>query len=193
MKPVIFFLVLTLIFCKETLAQKEVSLKKDTSSPAIKFLKDWEKEFLTAGVSIEKDSLQMSEEAKKLMLDSGYRKSTYPAIYNWPGAIGLMKKMELKKAFWHLMNLYRTDTSRKELILQTFVLYDSLVDMQKTLVNSFYTYSMTDPEISIFKNGKPNIIHPDILEEKFNKMKEITSFILYYRSQKALNVQKEKA
>jgi hypothetical protein len=78
--------------------------------------------------------------------------------------------MDLKKAFWHIINLYRTDTLHKELALQTFVVYDSLVDMQKILINTFYTYALTDPEVCVFKNGKPEIVHPDILEAKFNKV-----------------------
>ncbi|MDB5198495.1 MAG: hypothetical protein JWO92_458 [Chitinophagaceae bacterium] len=162
--------------------------KYDTSNAAVKFLKNWEKDFLDVGMSIEKDSFRLNDEAKKLILDSQYRQSTYPAAYNWPRALELMKNMELKKAFWHLINLYRTDTAHKILVLQTFAAYDSLVDMEKILINSFYTYALTDPEVCVFKNGKPDIRHPDILEKKFADVKEITAFIVDYRSrrQKAL-------
>ena len=164
-------------------AQTNPSVANDTSA-AVKFLRNWEKNFLDAGISIEKDSFQISDESKRLLLDSQYRKETYPAKYNWPGAIQLMNKMELKKAFWHLINLYRTDTAHKELVLQTFIMYDSLVDMEKILLSTFYTYALTDPEVCTFKSGKPIIKHPDILEKKLEDVKYITAFIVDYRSRK---------
>ncbi|HEY9341884.1 MAG TPA: hypothetical protein VIQ23_09900, partial [Hanamia sp.] len=116
---------------------------------------------------------------------SEYRQTVYPEIYTWPVAIQTLKEMDLKKAFWHIINLYKTDTVHKELALQTFVVYDSLIDMQKILINTFYTYALTDPQVCVFKNGKPEIVHPDILEAKFNKVKEIVNYIDYYRSTKA--------
>jgi hypothetical protein len=158
--------------------------KTDSAKAAVAFLKNWEKDFVDVGLSIDKDSFRINEEAKKLILDSQYRKSTYPAVYNWPRAIELLNKMDLKKAFWHLINLYRTDTAHKTLVLQTFIAYDSLVDMQKILVNSFYTYALTDPEICVFKNGKPIIKRPDVLEKKLGDVKEITAFIIDYRARK---------
>ena len=75
------------------------------------------------------------------------------------------------------MNLYQTDTAHKELILQTFVAYDRVVDMEKILVNSFYTYALTDPRICSFQNGKPEIKHPDVLETNFGTVKEIISIV----------------
>jgi hypothetical protein len=159
------------------LAQEGKAANKDSANAAIAFVKAWEKDFLDIGMSLDKDSLHINEEAKKLLLDSQYRKSTYPATYNWRNAIELMNKMDLKKAFYHIINLYRTDTARREMALQTFVLYDSLVDMEKILVNSFYTYALTDPEICIFKNGKPVIVHPEILEAKLNTVREMIDIV----------------
>jgi hypothetical protein len=159
------------------LAQTEKASKKDSTNAAIAFVTAWEKDFLDIGISLQKDSLHINEETKKLLLDSQYRKSTYPAKYNWPQAIALMNKMDLKKAFWHIINLYRTDTAHRELALQTFVLYDSLVDMEKILTNSFYTYSKMDPQVCVVKNGKPDIQHPDIWESKLGTLKEIIEII----------------
>jgi hypothetical protein len=167
-------------------AQTGVSVNKDTANVAAQFLKNWQNNLFDGGFKMENDSLHLNDEAKKLLLDSQYRRSTYPVTYTWPGAIQLLKQMDLKQAFWHLINLYKTDTSHKELALQTFVVYDSLVDMEKILINTFYTYALTDPEVCVFKNGKPEILHPDILEAKFNKMKEIINYIVYYRSTKAI-------
>ncbi len=171
-----------LISFSQTTAKNIAS--KDTTNTAVKFLKEWEKNFLAEGISIEKDSLHISDESKKLLLDSEYRKSIYPAKYNWQQAIQLMNKMELKQAFWHLINLYRTEPEHKELVLQTFIMYDSLVNMEKILVNTFYTYALTDPEICVFKNSNPKIVHPDILEKKLADVKYITAFIVDYRSRR---------
>lgn len=189
LKLICLFTGLLLIRCNTVQAQ--LSVNSDSTHAAVKFLKNWEKDFLNAGLTINNDSLQLNEEEKKLILDSVYRRQTYPTKYNWPLAIQLLNKMDLKKSFWHIMNLYRTDTAHKELALQTFVVYDSLVDMEKILVNSFYTYALTDPEICSIKNEKPQIIHPDLLEIKFNKMKEIINYILFYRSYKKTVVKKE--
>ena len=160
-----------------TWAQSDKATKKDSTEAAIAFVKAWEKDFLDMGMSLQKDSLHINEETKRLLLDSSYRKATYPANYNWPDAIALMKKMDLKKAFYHIINLYRTDTAHQELALQTFVLYDSLVDMEKILMNSFYTYSLLDPQVCVIKNGKPDIQHPDVLESKFATVKEIIEIV----------------
>ena len=101
-------------------AAKTVS-SKDSTNPAFKFIKEWEKNFFDEGFSIEKDSFRISDESKKLLLDSEYRKSVYPIKYNWPQAIQLMNKMELKKAFWHLINIYRTEPEQRQLVMQTFM------------------------------------------------------------------------
>jgi hypothetical protein len=177
-------IVLTLICVHCTFfsfSQSKTSIGHDTSSAAVKFLKDWEKDFLDIGVSLGKDSFHINDEAKKLLVDSEYRRSTYPDTYSWPVAIQLMNKMDLKKAFWHIINLYRADTAHRELALQTFVLYDSLVDMEKILTNTFYTYALTDPQVCIFKSGKPSINRPDILESKLGTVKEITEIVKFNR------------
>lgn len=178
----LIFLQSALISFSQTPAKANASA--DSNNTAVKFIKDWQRDFFDEGISLQKDSLRISDESKKLLLDSEYRKSTYPSKYNWQQAIQLMNKMELKKAFWHLLNLYRTDTAHQELVLQTFIMYDSLVDMQKQLINTFYTYALTDPEISVFKKGKLNVVRPDILEKKLSDVKYITAFIVDYRSRR---------
>jgi hypothetical protein len=166
-------------------AQTGVPVNKDTASAGAEFLKNWQNNLFDGGFAIENDSLQLNDEAKKLLLDSEYRRTVYPQTYNWPMAIQTLKQMDLKKAFWHIINLYKTDTLHKELALQTFVVYDSLIDMEKVLINTFYTYALTDPEVCVFKNRKPEIVRPDILVAKFNKVKEVVNYIDYYRSTKA--------
>jgi hypothetical protein len=55
--------------------------------------------------------------------------------------------------------------------------------MDEVLVNTFYTYSFMDPEISVIKDGKPEIVRPDILEAKLANVKEMVAYIVKYRKQ----------
>jgi hypothetical protein len=89
--------------------------------------------------------------------------------------------MELKKAFWQMINLYQDDTSRRNLVVGSFILYDSLMDMDKVLLNTFYTYAFADPAVCRIKNGKPDIFRPDLLEKKLRITREIIGYIWYYR------------
>ena len=92
--------------------------------------------------------------------------------------------MELKKAFWHLINLYRVDTVNRHLVVGSFIAYDSLMDMTKILLSTFYTYAFTDPECSRMKDGHPDIHRPDIMESKLRSTKEIIGYIWEYRKRK---------
>src|SRR5690348_15294069 len=58
------------------------------------------------GVETSNDSLIVRQEVVKLFTDSLYRKSVYPAQYTWQEAILLLREMDLKKAFWYMLNLY---------------------------------------------------------------------------------------
>ena len=118
------------------------------------------------GVDSRKDSLYVKEEVIRMMKDSSYRKTIYPEEYNWQNVVKLLKKMELKKAFWHMINLYETDTVHRKIILGTFLLYDSLMEMDKILLSSYYTCAFTDPKVYRIKNNKPDIYRPDLLEKE---------------------------
>src|SRR5437773_827079 len=120
-----------------------------------------------------------------MMKDSSYRKTIYPEEYNWQNVVKLLKRMELKKAFWDMINLYETDTVHRKIILGTFLLYDSLMEMDKILLSSYYTYAFTDPKIYRIKNNKPDIYRPDLLEKELNTTREIVQRIWLYRKQKA--------
>ena len=91
--------------------------------------------------------------------------------------------MELKKGFWYLINLYIIDTTNKDLVVQSLVPFDRMLDMQKVLTSTFYTYALLDPKVCTYKNGKPVITRPDIVEMRFNKLKEIISYIIYFRNE----------
>jgi hypothetical protein len=105
-------------------------------------------------------------------------------VYNWPQAVELVRTLELKKAFWHMLNIYETDADNRSYVLGAFVAYDSLMKMDKILLSTFYTYAFADPRVSRVKNNKPDIFRPDILERKLAILKEIITQIWYYRDQK---------
>jgi hypothetical protein len=98
-----------------------------------------------------------------------------------------MQNMELKKAFWHMINLYQDDTANRPYVLGTMALYDSLIDMDKALLASFYTYAFADPRVCRVVDGKPEIYRPDLLEKGLRATHEIAKHIWYYRKQKAAN------
>ncbi len=116
------------------------------------------------------------------MLDASYRAASYPANYSWTQVVRLMNAMELKKAFWFMINIYKNDETTRKVAIQTLVSYDRLIDMEKVLTNSFYTYALVDPEIASITNGRPTVKNPTVLEKKFNTLKEIIGIILYNRT-----------
>ena len=70
------------------------------------------------------------------------------------------------------------------MVIGTLVLYDSLVEMDKLLINAYYTYAFTDPRVCRVKNGKPDIFRPDLLEKNLMVTKEIINNVRMYRQRK---------
>lgn len=136
------------------------------------------------GVETRNDSMIIREEVVKLFTDSLYRKSVYPAQYTWQEAIYLLREMDLKKAFWYMLNLYETDSANRSYVLGTFVAYDSLMSMDKILLSTYYTYAFADPRVSRVKNNKPDIFRPDLLERRLASLKDIISQVWYYRERR---------
>lgn len=156
----------------------------DTSKKSVAYWQQWLTDLQEMGVEAKGDSFFVKEEVIRILKDSAYRKTIYPDQYNWPAVSALLQRMELKKAFWQMINLYQDDTSRRNLVVGSFVLYDSLMDMDKVLLNTFYTYAFADPAVCRIKNGKPDIYRPDLLEKKLRITKEIIGHIWYYRKNK---------
>ena len=148
-------------------------------------------ELAEVGIEMTEDSLILSKEFIKVLEDSSYRASLYPENYTWEQAIAYMQNQELKKAFWFFINLYPENDLNKELVLKSILTYDQLFDMEKVMVNTFYTYSFMDPEVSIINNGKPEIIRPDIHEAKLRTVKTIVGYIRGYREQQQREVSNE--
>jgi hypothetical protein len=165
--------------------QSSLPMRIDTSRESVSYWNKWTSDLYDAGVDAKKDSFFVKEEVIKLLKDSTYRKEVYPATYAWNGAVILLQKMELKKAFWQMINLYQADTKNREVVVKIMTRYDSLVDMDKILVSTFYTYAFADPKVCRIKNGKPEIYRPDLLEKGLRATKEITSYLWAYRQQRA--------
>lgn len=156
----------------------------DTTQKSVEHWQKWLTDLNEPGVEKNNDSFFVRQEVLLLLKDSDYRKAVYPGIYSWQGVSALLNKMELKKAFWHLINLYQTDSARRNMVVGTFVLYDSLMDMDKILISTFYTYAFTDPQVCRITNGKPDIYRPDLLEKKLRTTREIISYIWMNRKNK---------
>lgn len=182
-KHIIFLLVL---FGSAGLAaQQPAAPIPDSAKNKILFLEAKMKELNEAGVETRNDSLIIKEEVFRLLNDSGYSRSVYPEKYAWPAAIRLLYQMELKKAFWHFINLYHSVPASRDLIITTIVMYDSIMPMDKIILNSFYTFSFADPRVCRIKNGKPDIFRPDLMQELLATTNEIVGNVVYYRRKKA--------
>ena len=158
-------------------AQGKAIPRIDTSKASVEYWQKWLGSLTEMGVESKSDSFFVREEVLRLLKDSAYRSSVYPQVYNWPAVTALLQKMELKKAFWQMINLYQTDTGRRNLVVGSFILYDSLMDMDKVLLSTFYTYAFADPAVCRIRNGKPDIFRPDILEKKLRTTREIIQYI----------------
>ena len=158
-----------------------VHLQK-TVSPDSKEMLQWVGTLYEHGVRVEQDSLVLSSEVQELMANDVARASLYPEVYTWEQALELMQQMELKSAFWFLINLY---PENKELVMRTVLGYDELFEMEHALVAAFYTYSMLDPQVAAIEHGKPSVKRPDILERKLANVTEMVSYVLTYRTQRS--------
>jgi hypothetical protein len=144
----------------------------------------WKKDLYDVGIKLTKDSMQISEESKRVMQDSNYRKLIFPESYTWAKAVAYLKQTEMKKAFWYFIKLYAQDTANRKLIVESLVPFDRALEMDKVLISTFYTYALLDPAICTFKNNRIQITHPDVLEKEFSQVKEMVGFITASRKSK---------
>lgn len=176
--PVLLLVNLSL-FAQSPILVKSTKLNDKTEQ----FWVEWTKDLYEQGVKITKDSVHLSPNARRILVDAALRKVLYPKTYSWAVAKELMKRMQLKPAFWYLLNLYGNDTANKRYVISALLPYDGLYKMDKALTASFYTYAMLDPAVCTVKNGKPAITNPALLEKKFNNLKELIGYIQLYRKQ----------
>lgn len=141
----------------------------------------WLKNLYEPGIIMRNDSMITTEEARRVALDTAYRKIIYRPAYNWQEAQYLLKRMELKIGFWHLINLYMSDPLNKEPVLKYILSFDPLMEMDRVLISVFYTYAFLDPEAGTIQAGKPQITHPDRVEEKLSTVREMVDYVLANR------------
>lgn len=142
----------------------------------------WFGELNEKGLEIVDDSLIMGKEFQRTLNDENYRRLIFPEDYSWEQTISFIQNQDLKKAFWYMINLYPQSEKNKELVLKSVVTYDKLFKMDELLVNTFYTYSYLDPQVSQIVDGIPEIVRPDIQESKLADVKEIIRYIQYFRN-----------
>lgn len=147
----------------------------------------WLDDLYTSNVIVKGDSITYNDEAKLLISDSKYYNLIYPKVYTWPYTLALMEKKALKQALWYMINLYGEDKVKNSShIINTIITLDQTIDMEKVLVNSYYSYISFDPEVVKMENGKvKEFSRPDIGEEKLNHVKELTRILLNVRRNKA--------
>ena len=139
----------------------------------------WAANIYEHGVRQDADSLFISAEVHRILSNPELKAFLYPETYSWESTIYLLEKMELKKAFWFLINLY---PQNKEMVMKTILRYDKILKMDKALISSLYTYAMLDPRVCDFANGKPTVKRPDLLEESLGNVKEMVDYVTYYRT-----------
>lgn len=154
--------------------------------------KEWLADLNTIGVVHKDGVMTLNDESKKILKDSLYYEVIYPDIYTWEDTQYLLNNMALKQAFWYLINLYDADVSNKELVLQMIIPFDEIMEMDKIIISSFYSYIAFDPETTTIIDGiVTEVKRPDIADRKLIAVKEIISYIHYNRKQKAEKLKKE--
>jgi len=172
--------VLSLIFCVQVWGQNSVDSTEFMSEEEALLVLDWISNLYEHGVSLEEDSIAVSAEVQNLINNKALRAFMYPDEYTWENTVTLLQRMELKRAFWFLINLY---PENKELVLTSIMKYDHLFEMDKALLGSFYTYAMVDPTVSSIVDGKPVLTRPDLVEAKLEIVKELIQRVLRYRKE----------
>ena len=69
----------------------------------------------------------------------------------------------------------------KRQVIKYVLSFDHLFQMDKVMTSVFYTYAFLDPQVAIITDGKPDVTHPEIIEEKQAVVREIVQYIWAYR------------
>lgn len=141
----------------------------------------WLKDLYEPGVVVGEDSIFVNKETERLLTDKEYRQVMYPAMYTWQATIDFIQKQEIKKAIWFFINLYLVNDQNKELVVKSLLTYDKIFKMEKMIVSSFYTYSLTDPEVGTIDGGQSKITAPHIMEKKLNAVKAMLFYLDKYK------------
>lgn len=143
---------------------------------------EWLDDLYGHGVEIKGDSVYFNDETRRIATDSLYRDMIYPGTYTWERVAALMQSRILKPALWYLINLYHTDTGRREWVMNMILPLDQVLEMDRALLAAFYTYIAFDPEVYTVVNGKTvDVRRPDIAEQKLMATKAIVDRIFAQR------------
>ncbi|MBC7511684.1 MAG: hypothetical protein H7320_23520 [Ferruginibacter sp.] len=153
-----------------------------TTSEKQAYSLEWLQDLYEPGVTMKNDSLVINKEAERLLNEASYRASIYPATYTWEAAAEFIRKDEIKKALWYFINLYTVNVQNKEIIIKSLLVYNRVFKMDKALMSSFYTYSLTDPEIGKIENGHSEITAPHVMENKLNSLKALLFYLNKYKT-----------
>ena len=170
--------------CQDSTVQKKTALEQE------KYWQNWLKDMYEVGIEQHGDSVKISNEVKKIITDKEYQKDLYPISYTIPAAGLLMKNMEIKKAMWYFINIYGQSKENSEVVMKIILPFEQGLELDKVLVSTFYTYALVDPQIGSLKNGKVQITRPDLLEQKFNRLKEMIAYIIEQRKTQNQNARK---
>lgn len=177
---IIFLFICSALFNRAAAQTSATAVAMDTAGKD-SIIMAWLEELYEEGAQLSGDSLMLSKEATRLLTDAKYREIIYPADYTWPVAIELIKRQDLKRAFWFLINLYLTNDQNKDAVLKTFLTYDQLFKMEKILTNTFFTFVLADPQIGTFDDGHFTVTAPHIMEKKLHAVKEILKVLSSFR------------
>ena len=159
-------------------AQHGVLSTEYTTVTEAQAVSQWLDNLYEVGVMAANDTFTITEEAKRVALDSAMRSVIYLPTYNWRDAQYLLENMQIKIGLWHLINLYHDNDANQEAVLKYVIGLSGLFDMKKALMASFYTYIFFDPEACEIVNGKPVIHRPDILDQKLEAVRRITAHLV---------------
>jgi|GEM_PF-1209540 len=144
--------------------------------------KAWLEELYSQGVTIKNDSVYFNDETRRIVTDTAYQHIIYPDVYKWEVVPTLLENKAIKPAVWYLINLYHADTTRRDLVLKTILPMDKVLEMDRVLVATFYTYISFDPEVYVIVDGKSvKVKRPDLAEQKLIATKAIVDQILEQR------------
>lgn len=175
-KMFLYFLIPAFLSCNLILAQENTNILSDKEQKSVD---TWISKLYEVEANLKKDSILVNDEIIRLHRDAEYRKIIYPEIYTWTDALYFVETKQLSVAFWYFINLYKLNEKNKELVVKSFITYNQLLDMEKVLISTFYTYCITDPKI--MDNEKQEIKAPHILEEKLDIVNEIIFFVKEYQ------------
>src|SRR5881394_2278138 len=123
MKRIIICMALVLSITTERSFGQVINASAGTDSLAGKntAIMNWLEYLYKEGVSVNGDSVTVSDETRLWLTNEQFRQLMYPKNYSWEMVIAFIKEQDLKKAFWFLFNLYITDAKNKEIVLKAFM------------------------------------------------------------------------